>query len=74
MFKVKYFPNGSIFQAKSSSGSFAWQSILKTCKVVLDGIIWREGDGKAIRVFEDRCLPGQNPSKFISPWTSIDDD
>ena len=28
VFKVKYFPNYSIFKANSSSGSFAWKSIL----------------------------------------------
>jgi len=27
-FKSKYFPNGTIFDAKKSSGSFAWKSIL----------------------------------------------
>ena len=37
-------------------------------------MLWREGDGKTIRVFEDRWLPGQNPSKVISPWMGIDDD
>ena len=37
-------------------------------------MLWRERDGKTSRVFEDRWLPGQNPSKVISPWTSIDDD
>jgi len=51
MFKAKYFPNGSIFQAKTSSGSFAWQNILKARKVISDGMLWRVGDGKTIWVF-----------------------
>ena len=29
VFKVKYFPNGTIFEAKQSSDSFDWKSILK---------------------------------------------
>ena len=28
VFKMKYFPNCSLFEAKSSSSSFAWKSIL----------------------------------------------
>jgi len=33
-FKVKYFPNGNIFDAKQSSNSFTWKSILKARKVI----------------------------------------
>ena len=51
VFKAKYFPNRSIFQAKTSSGSFAWQNILKARKVISDGMLWRVGDGKTIWVF-----------------------
>ena len=29
VFKAKYFPIGSIFDAKTKSGSYAWKSILK---------------------------------------------
>ena len=35
--KSKYFPNRTIFNAKSFSGSFAWKSILKARKVILLG-------------------------------------
>ena len=29
VFKAKYFPTGTIFDAKAGSGSYAWKSILK---------------------------------------------
>ena len=35
VFKSKYFPNDTIFDAKQSSGSFAWKIILKARRVIL---------------------------------------
>jgi len=35
IFKAKYFPNISIFEAKSASGSFAWKSILHSRKIIV---------------------------------------
>ncbi|KAL0010011.1 hypothetical protein SO802_005119 [Lithocarpus litseifolius] len=57
VFKEKYFPNGTVFEAKQSSGSFAWKSILKARKVILLGAKWRVGDGESIRIYKDRWLP-----------------
>ena len=38
VFKAKFFPNHSLLEAKeSSSGSYAWRSILHGRDVVLDG-------------------------------------
>ena len=56
VFKAKYFPNGSIFNAKQSSGSYAWKSILKARQVISLGATWRVGDGKEISVFKDRWI------------------
>ena len=38
VFKAKYFPKGSIFEAAAAKGSYAWQSILKARKVISMGI------------------------------------
>ena len=43
VFKAKYFPRGSVFEASVASGSWAWQSILKARKVVSLGMRWRLG-------------------------------
>ena len=48
VFLAKYFPFGTVFDAKKSSGSYAWQSILKARSVITDGMLWRVGDGSTI--------------------------
>ena len=60
VFKSKYFPHGTIFEAKQSSGSFSWKSILKARKVIIMGTKWKVGDGQTIRVFKDCWLPGMD--------------
>ena len=51
VFMVKYFPNCSIFEAKSTSESSAWKSILWSRNLIRRGVRWRVGDGETIRVF-----------------------
>ncbi|KAK9984665.1 hypothetical protein SO802_034190 [Lithocarpus litseifolius] len=63
VFSAKYFPSGSIFDAKIAKGSYAWQSILKTRTVVEKGMMWRIGDGNRIRVFYDNWIPSVFPLK-----------
>ena len=67
VFKAKYFPRGSIFEASAITGSFAWQSILKVRKVVSLGMKWRLGDGKSIKIYDDSWLPGKESAKVSSP-------
>ena len=47
-FKVKFFPNGSIFDAKEKNDSYAWKSILKGREVIMRGMRWRIGDGFSV--------------------------
>ena len=57
VFKAKYFPRGSIFEATSSSKSYAWQNILRPRHLIEEGAKWRLGDGQSIRIFIDKWLP-----------------
>ena len=34
VFKAKCFPRGSVFEASTSTSSYAWQSIMKARKVI----------------------------------------
>ena len=85
VFKVKYFPNGSVFDAKASSGSFAWRSILHARRNISQGAKWRLGDGSQIMIYGSNLaawrllrlnlispLPCLQISHFISPhWSTI---
>ena len=65
VFSTKFFPTGSVFTAKKSQGSYAWQSIWKARKVIEKGMQWRVGDEKHIQLFYDNWIPSQFPTKAI---------
>ena len=69
VFKAKYFPKGSIFEASAATGSYAWQSILKSRKVISMGMRWRIGDGKSIDIYiyGENWLPGKGSARIVSP-------
>ena len=53
LIKVKYFPNCTIFNANSSSDSFAWKSILHSRNLIDREARWRIGNGQSIWIFQD---------------------
>ena len=72
VFNSKYFPTGTIFDAKHASGSFAWKSILKARRVILMGAKWRVRDGRSISVFNDSWIPGLPNGRVISSFSGLD--
>ena len=77
VFKTKYFPDSSIFEAKSSSGSFAWKSILWSRDLIEKGSSWRIGRGKSVKIYKDAWLPSldgriSSPASLLSPESSVD--
>lgn len=67
VFHAKYFPNGSIVDAKDSpSSSFKWQSILLARDVLTRGAIWRVGNGRNIRIWDHRWFPELNGCRLVS--------
>ena len=66
--KAKYFPCSDILHCKPCSGiSYAWRSILRGVELLKEGIIWRIGNGKIVRIWEDPWLPKGNTRKPITP-------
>lgn len=76
VFKAKYFPNTSIFEAKSSSGSFAWKSILWSRDLIERGSSWKVGNGDSVRIYKDAWLPSpdgriKSPVFHLAPESSV---
>ena len=72
VFKARFFPNCSILDAKeSSSGSYAWKSIIGARDVIRKGMVWRIGIGEAVRIKEDKWLPGRANCSIISHLPSL---
>ena len=64
---MRFFPNCSILEAShSSSGSYAWHSILKGRDLLLKGAQWRVGYGDAISVWNDAWLPSKSHPRIES--------
>ena len=77
VFKAKYFPNCSIFYAKSSIGSFAWKSILWSKDLIEKWSIWRIGCGDSVRIYRDAWLPCpegriSSPASHLAPESTVD--
>ena len=67
VFKAKYFPQSSIFEAKAGSGSFAWKTIVKVRKIIASGAKWMIGNGCSAQIYKDIWLPGNAEGRVTSP-------
>uniref|UniRef100_A0A2N9FH09 Reverse transcriptase domain-containing protein n=1 Tax=Fagus sylvatica TaxID=28930 RepID=A0A2N9FH09_FAGSY len=72
VFKAKFFPHCSILEADpKSKGSYAWQSILKARDIIKNGIVWRVGNGKTIKIWRQRWLLEDHHRRVITPIPAI---
>ena len=55
--KARYFPNSSLFEAfKSSRAFWKWSSLVIGLEVLEKGYCWKNGDGKLVRIWEDKWI------------------
>ena len=68
VFKVKFFPEGCIFDATvpSKCSSYAWMSILQAREVIQKGAIWRVDNGASIKVWDHKWLLNMSNNKVLS--------
>ena len=68
IFKARFFPHCSFMEAKeSTTGSYAWRSILKGREVIKMGSRFRVGNGKNIKIWQHHWLPIKHPPFVTSP-------
>ncbi|XP_075655168.1 uncharacterized protein LOC142625382 [Castanea sativa] len=66
--KAKYFPTCEFIEASMGSNpSYSWRNIMAAQAVVRDGIKWRVGNGRNIRIWVDRWLPSGPTHRVASP-------
>lgn len=71
--KAKYYPDCSILEAPlRRKPSFAWRSIQSSCALIKEGLIWRIGNGKTTRIWEDRWILRPSSFRIQSPPSILD--
>lgn len=65
--KARYFPKGSIWDAKvGSNPSYVWRSIWGSRSLLELGVRWRVGDGRSIKLWHEAWLGGEGSDKLIT--------
>ena len=73
VFKARFFPDCSILEAReSTTGSYAWKSILNARDVIRKGMVWRIGNGSFVRIKEDKWLQVKTHRSVVSPLSTIE--
>lgn len=66
VFKAKYFPHSSLFDTwLGTNPSFAWRGIWEAIGWLDKGCVWRIGNGKHTRIWQDRWIP--NVKELLTP-------
>ncbi|XP_045790350.1 uncharacterized protein LOC123885137 isoform X2 [Trifolium pratense] len=70
IYKARYFPRSSLFDAKiGDNPSFVWRSIWKSRDVLVNGCRWKIGDGSKIKIMSEPWLRGEDTLWMQSPQT-----
>jgi hypothetical protein len=64
IYKEKYFRNGTFLNSELSRRlSYSWRSIKNAKKILQEGLVWRVGDGRLIKIWGDHWL--EKPTSFL---------
>jgi hypothetical protein len=71
--KAKYFPKVPFLEASlGTRPSYAWRSIFKARELMRQGLEWRIGDEKSIKVWGDKWLPTPTTYEVQTPPKILD--
>jgi hypothetical protein len=71
--KAKYHPLSQLVESPlGKKPSFAWRSLQSSIGLVREGLIWRIGNGKTARIWEDRWIGHPFTYMIQSPPTLLD--
>ncbi|XP_062167104.1 uncharacterized mitochondrial protein AtMg00310-like [Alnus glutinosa] len=63
--KAKYFPKCTFLEAPlGSKPSFAWRTLFNAKDLLSQGLIWRIGNGKSVKIWGDKWLP--TPTTYVA--------
>jgi ribonuclease HI len=66
--RAKYYPNGNLIDTVfTGNASSTWQAIEYGLELLKKGIIWRIGNGTAVRIWRDPWIPRHDFYRTISP-------
>lgn len=66
--KAKYYPQGSVLEAKvGNKPSYAWRSIQSTGGLVKELLFWRIGNGNGVRIWGEKWLSLSASYMIYSP-------
>lgn len=52
--------------------SFLWKSLLSSIELLIEGLVWRLGNGNSIKIWKHRWLPTPSSFPIQSPVTILD--
>ena len=72
LLRAKYFMNSSFMDAQvGKNPSYIWRSILVAKPMIKEGARWVVGDGRSIKIWEEKWIPSTKLGRIITTRTSM---
>ncbi|XP_058783591.1 uncharacterized protein LOC131658300 [Vicia villosa] len=73
VWKGRYYPNCKVQEAGVGfSPSYAWRSVQSSKELVLEGSRWRIGNGRSLKIWEDKWVPNGNDYRILGLVRGLD--